>query len=98
LSGPARRKAIILKRKKIFWVHKKNSDPKKQFFDFYQKQFSGSGSLAHAVWNSEPATPIIPEFFKNRKRSHVDSIGPSAATSCSGECLLVQVKLACGWT
>jgi hypothetical protein len=24
--------------------------------------------------------PIIPEFFKNRKRSRVDSIGPSAAT------------------
>jgi hypothetical protein len=39
--------------------------------------------------------PTIPEFFKNRKRSHVDSIGPSTATCCPGECLLVKVKLAC---
>jgi hypothetical protein len=42
--------------------------------------------------------PTVPEFFKDRKRSHLDSIGPSAATCCPGECLLVKVKLACGPT
>jgi hypothetical protein len=38
------RKAIILKRKKNFRVHKENSDPKKQFFDFCQKNFQVPGA------------------------------------------------------
>jgi hypothetical protein len=97
LSGPARRKAIILKRKKIFGFIKKNPIPKSNFLIF-AKKISGSGSLAHAAWNSEPATRPSLNFSKTESDPTSISIGPSAATCWSGECLLVKVTLACGST
>jgi hypothetical protein len=69
-----------------------------QSFDFLPKKFSGSGSLAHAAWNSEPATRPSLNFSK----AESDLTSPASARvrrlDCPGECLLVMEKLACGST
>jgi hypothetical protein len=89
-SGPTQ--GDYFKKEKNFWVRRKNSDP--NFLIFAKKNFRFR-ELGSCRLEFRARDPTIPEFFKNRKRSHVGSIGPSAATCCSGECLLVKVKLAC---
>jgi hypothetical protein len=42
--------------------------------------------------------PSSANFVQESKAIYVESIGPSAATCCHGECLLVSVKLARGST
>jgi hypothetical protein len=54
LTDPARRKAIILKRKKNFKFIKEIPIPKSKFSFLFPKKFRFPGAWLSAAWNSEP--------------------------------------------